>query len=141
MIDTLVVVTDGSRSSERAVIVALDLARRFDAAVHALSVVEADERENGVQRPTVTIGHERAERAVAAVVERADGEVTASVREGSPAEVIRRYAREHAADVVAAGTRGRHGEHRYLLGSVTEELVRTCPVPVLTVRQLEAINA
>jgi nucleotide-binding universal stress UspA family protein len=27
--------------------------------------------------------------------------------------------------------------HRFLLGSVAEEVVRTAPVPVLTVRQLE----
>lgn len=40
--------------------------------------------------------------------------------------------------VVATGTRGRDGEHSFLLGSVAERVVRTCPVPVLTVRQLEA---
>ena len=41
------------------------------------------------------------------------------------------------ADLVAAGTRGRHGSHGYLLGSVAEGLLRTCDPPVLTVRQLE----
>jgi nucleotide-binding universal stress UspA family protein len=39
---------------------------------------------------------------------------------------------------VALGTRGRHGENRLLLGSVAEAVVRACPVPVLTVRQLAA---
>lgn len=38
---------------------------------------------------------------------------------------------------VAAGTRGRHGSHGYLIGSVAEGLLRTCDPPVLTVRQLE----
>lgn len=40
MIDTVVIATDGSESVERAVTVALDLARRFDAEVHALYVVD-----------------------------------------------------------------------------------------------------
>jgi nucleotide-binding universal stress UspA family protein len=62
--------------------------------------------------------------------------VITAVREGDPAGKITDYAREHDADVVATGTRGRHGEHRFLLGSVAERVVRTCPVPVLTVRQL-----
>jgi len=33
------------------------------------------------------------------------------------------------------GTHGRKGLDRYLLGSVTERVVRTSDVPVLTVRQ------
>jgi nucleotide-binding universal stress UspA family protein len=33
------------------------------------------------------------------------------------------------------GTHGRRGLDRYLLGSVTERVVRTAKMPVLTVRQ------
>jgi nucleotide-binding universal stress UspA family protein len=62
--------------------------------------------------------------------------VRTAVREGRPAAEIAAFAREHDADVVAMGTRGRHGENRFLIGSVAERVVRTCPVPVLTVRQL-----
>ncbi|MFC6724764.1 universal stress protein, partial [Halobium palmae] len=51
------------------------------------------------------------------------------------------YAREEDADLVATGTRGRHGENRFLIGSVAERVVRTCPVPVLTVRQLDESEA
>jgi nucleotide-binding universal stress UspA family protein len=40
MFDTVVVATDGSRSAARAVEVAVDVAERFDAAVHALYVVD-----------------------------------------------------------------------------------------------------
>jgi nucleotide-binding universal stress UspA family protein len=36
------------------------------------------------------------------------------------------------------GTHGRHGIQRFLLGSVTERVVRSSPVPVLTVRGEEA---
>jgi nucleotide-binding universal stress UspA family protein len=80
--------------------------------------------------------HERGEEALADVERRTERPVTAAVREGRPSAVISEYAREHDADVVATGTRGRHGENRFLIGSVAERVVRTCPVPVLTVRQL-----
>lgn len=38
------------------------------------------------------------------------------------------------ADLIVMGTRGRSGLDRYLLGSVTEKVVRTANVPVFTVR-------
>jgi len=139
MIGTVVIATDGSESVERAVAVALDLAERFDADVHALSVVDAGEVENApedLRAELRTALTERGEEATGRVVERADHGVTTAVREGRPANEIRAYAREVDADVVATGTRGRHGENRFLVGSVAERVVRTCPVPVLTVRQM-----
>ena len=37
-------------------------------------------------------------------------------------------------DLVVMGTHGRNGLDKYLLGSVTERVVRSADVPVLTVR-------
>ncbi|MDF9744648.1 universal stress protein [Natrinema salsiterrestre] len=139
MFDTVVVATDGSDSVKRAVDVAFDLADRFDAEVHALSVIDASEVDASPQQlreELRTALETTAEAAVATVEERADGDVTTATREGRPAAEICEYAREIDADLVATGTRGRHGENRLLLGSVAERIVRTSPVPVLTVRQL-----
>lgn len=141
MFDSLVIATDGSRSVERAVGVALDLAERFDATVHALFVVDTGDVEAAPEavRDSLREGlEERGERALAAVEDRSGCEVVPVVREGRPPQVIGEYAREHDVDLVAMGTRGRHGENRFLVGSVAERVVRTCPVPVLTVRQLES---
>jgi nucleotide-binding universal stress UspA family protein len=155
--ETVVIATDGSASAERAVAVALDVADRFDATVHALSVVDEPEVEAtpaevraDLQRALTTAGG----RAVSFVRERAlgeqqevsgagaaDADVLTAVRHGKPAEEIIAYATAHDADVVATGTRGRHGEHSFLLGSVAEAIVRRSPVPVLTVRQLDAEEA
>jgi nucleotide-binding universal stress UspA family protein len=140
MIDTLVIATDGSESVGRAVDVALDVASRFDASVHALYVLEESEVESApeaVREEMHDALEDRGETAVDAVADAADGDVTTAVREGRPPAEISRYARDVDADVVATGTRGRHGENRFLIGSVAERVVRTCPVPVLTVRQLE----
>lgn len=121
MIDTVVVATDGSESVRRCVDVSLDVAERFDADLHALYVLDDDENPDT---------------AFEDVRQRAATEITAATRKGDPAEAITDYAVEVDADIVATGTRGRHGEHRFLLGSVAETVVRSCPIPVLTVRQL-----
>lgn len=140
MIDSVVIATDGSRSVERAVDVAADLAGRFDATIHALYVVdgrEVDAAPEDVRDELRSALERRGDRALEAVRERIGGEVRTAIRTGRPVSEIVNYARDHDVDVVATGTRGRHGENRLLLGSVAEGVVRACPVPVLTVRQLD----
>jgi nucleotide-binding universal stress UspA family protein len=143
MIETVVIATDGSESAQRAVRMALDLAKRFDARVHAIYVVDEgelrsspeehrDELENALEAAggeALTFVEERATGA-------ADTDVVTAVRVGDPADELIAYAGDVDADIVATGTRGRHGEHAFLLGSVAEAVVRRSPVPVLTVRQL-----
>jgi nucleotide-binding universal stress UspA family protein len=141
MFDTIVIATDGSNSVQRAVDVALDLADRFDADVHAITVVDTDEVESSPERLQEEMEvalKEQADEALSAVRASTDLDVTTSVRVGRPATEIREYAEAHDADLVAMGTRGRHGENRFLIGSVAERVVRSCPMPVLTVRQLAA---
>ncbi|PHQ37528.1 universal stress protein UspA [Halorubrum persicum] len=144
MFDTIVVATDGSDSVRRAVDVAVDVAVRFDAEVHALYVVDSgevestpDEVRDDLRDALDDHGEDALEQVTDAAIARdADLDITSEVREGRPAPEIAGYAREVDAGVVAMGTRGRHGENRFLIGSVAERVVRTCPIPVLTVRQL-----
>lgn len=56
---------------------------------------------------------------------------TLLVREGYAPEEILAEVKESGVDLVVMGTLGRTGLQRALLGSVTERVVRTCPVPVL----------
>jgi nucleotide-binding universal stress UspA family protein len=122
---------------------ALDLAERFDATVHAIYVVDEgelrsspEEHRGELENALEAAGGE----ALTFVEERATGtadpDVVTAVRVGDPADELIAYAGDVDADVVATGTRGRHGEHAFLLGSVAEAVVRRSPVPVLTVRQL-----
>ena len=143
MIDTVVIATDGSESVRRAVAVALDLAERFDAEVHALYVVDTDEIESSPEeiRDDLETAIEKTGDEALSFAEEEVGEsldLTTAVCEGDPATEIMEYADEIDADVIAVGTRGRHGDHAFLLGSVAEAVVRSAPQPVLTVRQLEA---
>lgn len=139
MIDTIVVATDGSASVERAVLVATDLADRFEATVYALFVIDengAAEKSTDRREKARKTFETRGDESLTAVRECTRREVITDIREGQPAEEICSYANENNADIVAMGTRGRHGEYRFLLGSVAEAVVASCSVPVLTVRQL-----
>jgi nucleotide-binding universal stress UspA family protein len=69
----------------------------------------------------------------------ADGiSATTAVETGYPHSEIIRYADENDVDLIVMGTHGRTGVERYLLGSVTEKVVRLANQPVVTVRPDES---
>lgn len=141
MFDTVVIATDGSESAARAVDVALDVAAKFDADVHALYVVDRGDvaaSPDELRKELVDALEAAAQDALDDVRDRSDRSVTTAVRNGRPGGEIPRYAEEVEADVVALGTRGRHGDHGFVLGSVADAVVRRSDRPVLSVRQLDA---
>lgn len=56
------------------------------------------------------------------------------VRLGKPVDEINRFVGEHGVDVIVMGTHGRTGIRHLIAGSVTERVVRTSTVPVMTIR-------
>ena len=62
------------------------------------------------------------------------GNVETRVVEALPADGIRELAASTGADLIVMGTHGRTGFNRWMLGSVTERILRESPVPLLTVR-------
>lgn len=134
--DDILVATDGGALARAASEHAIELASRFDATVHAVSVVNTsitgdypEKRANAVD-------------AVDAVTDRADEtdvESVATVREGTrPYAEITDYRHETDADLIVMGTHGRSGVKRYLLGSVAERVIRSAHVPVLAVPPTES---
>jgi nucleotide-binding universal stress UspA family protein len=66
--------------------------------------------------------------------------VTRHVEVGSPATVIVQFAKDHDMDYIVMPTHGRTGLNRLLMGSVTEEVVRKAPCPVITVKGVSAVK-
>lgn len=54
---------------------------------------------------------------------------------GNPVSEIVRKAKELECDLIVMGTHGRIGIAHFMIGSVAERVVRTAPIPVLTVQQ------
>jgi universal stress protein A len=66
---------------------------------------------------------------------RVDGlQVSTLLMRGSPHEAITSAADQEHADLIVMSTHGRTGLSHLLLGSVTERVVRTAKVPVMTLR-------
>lgn len=61
-------------------------------------------------------------------------EVTTAVRFGNAADAIAEYVNEHDFELIVMPSRRRKGLKRLLLGSVSEQVVRHVPVPVLLLR-------
>ena len=59
--------------------------------------------------------------------------VVEHLTEGIPHREVQRLSDELGIDMVVMGTHGRTGIRHFLLGSVAERVVRTSPVPVVTV--------
>lgn len=159
--------TDGSRAATAALEHVRDLAEKYTATVHVLYVVDTSHPVLGLgddpdkDQELGMIGHppggragmtghretseevheqetERAEAVVDEVASRLESiDTVSAVRTGVPHDVILEYANENA-DIVVMGTHGHSGLERYVLGSVTEKVVRMADVPVVTVRAEES---
>lgn len=60
--------------------------------------------------------------------------VRGRVESGRPHEVILRIAETEGVDLIALGTHGRGALARFVMGSVTDRILREAPCPVLAVR-------
>jgi nucleotide-binding universal stress UspA family protein len=140
MYETVLVPTDGSEKSAVAVEHAIGVAKRNDATLHTIHVTElghqSDALDDEAFGDTIERVQKAGENAVAAVTERAseDGlDVESTVTEGNATEAILEYAERHDIDIIVMGTEGRSAAAREVIGSVTETVIRSTPVPVLTV--------
>lgn len=142
MYDRVLIPTDGSEGAETAVDHAVQIAERFGAEIHTVyavdpSAVPPDIAGSGMIEGLETEG-KRATRSIVEQVEAAGLTAHSDVVDGPPTQAILDYIEDHEIDLVVMGTHGRTGLDRVLLGSVTERLVRSSPVPVLTVRDVSS---
>lgn len=140
MYDHILVPTDGAPGNDVAVQEALDLAGLSGGTVHAQYVIDTRDYSTLPEAKWLTLESEFEEQGEAAVQEIADAAAARDVpaetvvERGLPHERILEYADENDVDVVVMGTHGRTGLNRFLIGSVTEKVIRSADVPVMVVR-------
>jgi len=132
----IVVPHDFSETADRALSEAAELARMADGRLCVLHVIAPPTMPVDLPLPDpfalVPGQREALERRVQRVLGPDAPPASVVVEVGVPAERILEAA-EHA-DVIVMGTQGRTGLTHLLLGSVAERVVRTSPIPVLTIR-------
>ncbi|AUV83199.1 universal stress protein [Salinigranum rubrum] len=138
MYRTVLIPTDGSTGAGRGVTAGVDIAKQYGATVHALYVV--DERIYG-QTPALSDMELRFEQLEAEgegyleeIVARATEaglDVETSVQRGMPHEIITTYADENDVDLIVMGRHGASAHPAPHIGSCTDRVLRTAPVPVL----------
>lgn len=137
----ILVATDFTDTSERAIDAALELSNRLGASLTVMHAYEIPVLgvPDGALIATPELAarlSEAARTALDAVLKRLEGrgvQVAAVLREGVAWEEIEHVADEIDADIIVIGTHGRRGLARALLGSVAENVIRTSHRPVLTI--------
>lgn len=140
MYETVLVPTDGSEKSAVAVEHAIGVAKRNDATLHTIHVTELGHQSDSLDEAefgdTIERVQKAGQQAVAAVTEQAREEglaVESTTTEGNATKAILNYVRAHDIDIVVMGTEGRSAAAREVIGSVTESVIRSTPIPVLTI--------
>ena len=138
MYDDVLFPFDGSDGAATALHHTAEIATWADATVHVLFVADTSrDSVTVVEGETVDALVQQGERVVgeaAKTLQSLGVDHTTDVVQGNPAPTIADYAQRYGHDLVVMPTHGREGLSRYLVGSVTEKVVRLSSVPVLTAR-------
>jgi len=134
--------TDFSAAAEPAFAYALEAAKREDATLMLMHVIEpvtpfADEIYVAVETDQREAAEAAARKGFDALLARAKAAgVRAAdlLRDGTPVDEIVKAAADELVDLIVMGTHGRTGLKRLVLGSVAQHVVATAPCPVVTLR-------
>lgn len=144
---TILVPTDFSKSSDRALEKAVDLAEKYNAKVILLHVVDEKVQQCAVDyclksEDVARLEEESLKRSSERLTQEADAlrgskhvEIDFDLKRGSPAEVILDEQLRTGTDLIIIGSHGRKGIMKHLIGSVTDKVVRAATSPVMVVRE------
>ena len=143
----MLVAYDGSDASKKAIEMILKCANKEDE-VTLLTVVPAELSESSFTKmllPTIDLSayvksgsfKEKAKESLSKIAKQIETEVSKVnivAEDGDPADEILITAKKYESDIIIVGYKGYGKEGRFLLGSVTDKVVRHASVSVMVVR-------
>ncbi len=142
----ILVPTDFSEHSDTALAQALDIAKYGNAKLYLLHVVHEevhrcaadycipDDMLQQMQAGMMAAAKEGLEKQLGKFPQAREVQVETIVRRGFPAEEILKEQQEKGADLIVIAPLGRTGIVRYLVGSVTNNVVKEAKCPVLVAK-------
>jgi nucleotide-binding universal stress UspA family protein len=136
----ILVAHDGSKSSDKALKKAVELAINSNSSLTVLAVVPElylTELPDADRNRIFESLSEETREAMEKIRKSLSGksiEVKTLIRQGDPAEKILETAQKMKVDLVVTGSHGRHGAKKFLLGSVSAKVVDYSKCPVLVVK-------
>lgn len=135
--ENILVAVDGSKGSELALNRAIQIAKNHDATLHLVHVIETYHfpGDTGSVRETQEqLGHELLDKYVKISSDKGVSKVKKILEFGHPrTHISKKTAKDINADLIVCGANGLNAIER-MIGSVSENIVRTAPCDVLVVR-------
>ena len=139
--------TDGSKNSEKAIEHALRIAELEDSEIIILNVVDSVyltglPEEDLITKSELILESQKIINHVKSIIENMEEEkgfkidhvkLTPRTEEGNAADVILKLSEKEDVDLIVIASSGKHMLDRFLLGSVTEKTVRHSTVPILVI--------
>ncbi|HJX67768.1 MAG TPA: universal stress protein [Candidatus Limnocylindrales bacterium] len=137
-LEIILFATDGSPASEPASEQAIDLATQVQARLLVVSVLATSSRPSEASAgPAMADSRDSLTAKAQVIVQRAKAagaDATFLVWEGEAGEAIVAAADAENADLIVVGSHGRSGVSRFLIGSVSDYVVRHAHCPVMVIR-------
>ncbi|QIW24400.1 universal stress protein [Sulfolobus sp. S-194] len=142
MFKKILVAYDGSDHAARALDIGIDLAKRYEAKLDIVEVVDTAALlgmgvapiPGEVIQQVYNKAKSDIDNAKAKAQNQGVKDVEGVVLEGDPATAILEYAGKNGVDLIVTGSRGLSTFKRIILGSVSTKLVQEAKIPVLVVK-------
>ncbi|MEW6675109.1 MAG: universal stress protein [Nitrospirota bacterium] len=135
----ILIAHDGSKSSDRALKKAVEIATKFGSTMTVISVIpelyltELMDVDRTRIFEALTEETKDAMQKIKTSLKDKSIKIKTVIKQGNPAEEILSTAQRMKVDLIVTGSHGRHGAKKFLLGSVSSKIVdySTCPVLVV----------
>ena len=142
----ILVPTDFSEYSNKALAQAVDIARKYNSKIYLLHVIDqgvqqcvvdyclADEVVKQIEKEGFNTAQEKLKKELSKLSGMKGLDVEYDVKQGVPYDVILKEQREKEIDLIVIASHGKTGLMKYFMGSVAERVLRDAKSPVLLIR-------